>query len=39
MSNNTDLTFLAPSTISELSPAKALVNVLDEKKMSLVKGG
>ncbi len=30
---------VARITISELSPAKALVNVLDEKKISLVKGG
>ncbi len=30
---------VARITISELSPAKALVNVLDENKISLVKGG
>ncbi len=30
---------MARITISELSPAKALLSVLDEKKISLVKGG
>ncbi len=30
---------VARITISELSPAKALLSVLDEKKISLVKGG